>query len=106
MINKNFLDPNDTLEMGRPNAVVISPNMTITDEQMMTMQDEAMRQIQQDRNEIQKRFALMQKNDCFYCWWVCCREENRRKENTEKWLFVSKRSITDMDLSRKNQFHC
>jgi hypothetical protein len=42
--------------MGRTNAVVTSLNMTITDEQMMTMQDEAMRKIQQDRNEIRKRF--------------------------------------------------
>jgi len=52
--------------MGRPNAVVTSPNITITDEQMMSMQDEALRKLQNDKNEIRKRFALMQMNDIVF----------------------------------------
>jgi hypothetical protein len=52
--------------MGRPNAVVTSPNITINDEQMMNMQDEALRKLQNDKNEIRKRFALMQMNDIVF----------------------------------------
>lgn len=53
----------ETLEMGRPTAVVSSPNITISDAQMMIMQDEAIRKLQEDKKEIRKRYALMQMDD-------------------------------------------
>jgi hypothetical protein len=52
--------------MGRPNAVVTSPNITISDEQMSNMQDEALRKLQKQKNEIRKRFALIQMDDCVF----------------------------------------
>jgi hypothetical protein len=64
--NQIFLEQQDTLEMGRPNMVVTSPNIIIRDEQMSHMQDEALKRLQKQRNEIRKRFALMQMNDCVF----------------------------------------
>jgi hypothetical protein len=61
-----FQDQKDTLEMGRPNAVVTSPNITINDNQMMNMQDEAIRKLQEEKKEIRKRYALMQMNESVY----------------------------------------
>jgi hypothetical protein len=49
--------------MGRPNAVVTSPNLTIVDEQMLSMQNVALSQLQNEKHEFRKRFALMQMND-------------------------------------------
>jgi hypothetical protein len=64
--NQIFLEQQDTLEMGRPNMVVTSPNIIIRDEQMSHMQDEALKRLQKQRNEIRKRFALMQMNNCVF----------------------------------------
>ncbi len=61
--NQIFLEHKDTLEMGRPSAVVTSPNITINDKQMSNMQEEALRDLEKQRNEIRKRFALIQMND-------------------------------------------
>lgn len=49
--------------MGRPNAVVTSPNITLNDEKMINIQDETLRKLENDENEIRKRFALMQMDD-------------------------------------------
>ena len=54
-----FHSHKDTLEMGRPTAVVSAPSVTISDEEMSAMQDEAIEKL----NEIRKRYALMQMND-------------------------------------------
>jgi hypothetical protein len=52
--------------MGRPNAVVTSPNITINDNQMMHMQDEAIKKLDDEKKEIRKRYALMQMNDSVF----------------------------------------
>lgn len=51
-----FHDHKDTLETGRPIAVVSSPTITISEEQMTRMQEEAIEKLQ----EIRKRYAIMQ----------------------------------------------
>lgn len=61
-----FLDQIDTLDMGRPNAVVTSPNITLNDEQMANIQEEALKQLANQRDEIRKRFALLQMDDCVF----------------------------------------
>ena len=61
-----FLEHKDTLEMGRPSAIVTSPNITIDDKQMSDMQDKALRDLEEQKNEIRKRFALIQMNDCVF----------------------------------------
>lgn len=58
-----FLEQKDTLDMGRPNAVVTSPNITLNDEQMNAMQEEALKQLEYQRGEFRKRFALLQMDD-------------------------------------------
>ena len=52
--------------MGRPNAVVTAPNITINDDQMMAMQDEAIRKLQDETKQIRKRFALLQMNESVF----------------------------------------
>jgi hypothetical protein len=52
--------------MGKPNAIVTSPVITIDDEEMKIMQDEAIRRIREDENEIRKRYGLMQMNASVY----------------------------------------
>lgn len=64
--NQRFHNQKDTLEMGRPNAVVTSPNISINDDQMLRMQNEAMEKIQNEKKEIRKRYALMQMNDSVF----------------------------------------
>ena len=61
-----FLEQKDTLDMGRPNAVVTSPNITLNDEQMANIQEEALKQLEKQRGEIRKRFALLQMDDCVF----------------------------------------
>lgn len=61
--NQIFLEQKETLEMGRPNAVVTSPSISIDDEQMMKMQEEALRRLQEDQKELRKKFGIMQMND-------------------------------------------
>ena len=61
-----FHNQKDTLEMGRPNAIVTSPNITIDDEQMKMMQDEAIEKLQEEKNEFRKRYALMQTNESVF----------------------------------------
>ncbi|CAF0998050.1 unnamed protein product [Adineta steineri] len=58
-----FHEQKDTLEMARPTAIVSSPSITLTDNQMMVMQDEAIGKLQEDKKEIRKRYALMQMDD-------------------------------------------
>ncbi|CAF0988230.1 unnamed protein product [Rotaria sp. Silwood1] len=64
--NQRFQNHKDTLEMGRPNAVVTSPNITINDDQMMHMQDDAIKKLKNEKKEIRKRYALMQMNDSVF----------------------------------------
>ncbi|CAF1020068.1 unnamed protein product [Rotaria sordida] len=64
--NQRFQNHKDTLEVGRPNAVVTSPNITINDDRMMHMQDDAIKKLQNDKKEIRKRYALMQMNDSVF----------------------------------------
>lgn len=52
--------------MGRPTAVVTSPNITIDDDQMMNMQNDALRKLQDDKNEIRKKFGIMHMDDRAY----------------------------------------
>ena len=52
--------------MGRPNAVVTSPNIAINDKQMAAMQDEALRQLEKQGKEFRKRFALMQMDEAVF----------------------------------------
>lgn len=49
--------------MGRPNAVVTSPNINLHDDEMAQIQDEALNKLGEERKEIRKRYALMQMND-------------------------------------------
>ena len=58
-----FIEQKDTLEMGRPNAVVTSPNINLNDEQMSRMQEEALKQLENQRGELRKRFAILQMDD-------------------------------------------
>ena len=58
-----FRSHKDTLTMGRPNAVVTSPNITIHDDDMARIQDEALSKVEEEKHEIRKRYALMQMND-------------------------------------------
>ena len=61
-----FRNHQDTLEMGRPNAVVTSPNIIINDDQMIRMQNEALKKLENEKLEIRKRYALMQMNDSVF----------------------------------------
>ncbi|CAF4515639.1 unnamed protein product [Rotaria socialis] len=63
---QRFQNQKETLEMGRPNAVVTSPNITINDNQMMHMQEKAIKQLHDEKKEIRKRYALMQMNDSVF----------------------------------------
>lgn len=58
-----FRNHNDTLTMGRPNAIVTSPNITIHDDEMVKIQDDALQKLEHEKHEIRKRYALMQMND-------------------------------------------
>lgn len=64
--NQLFLEHKDTLDMGRPNAIVTSPNITINDEDMINKQEQALNKLENDENEIRKRFALMQMDDYIF----------------------------------------
>ncbi|CAF0874613.1 unnamed protein product [Didymodactylos carnosus] len=55
----------ETIKIGKPNAIIVNPNVTITDEQMRMMQDEALNKFR-DKNEIRKRMALLQTNEGVY----------------------------------------
>jgi len=61
-----FLEQQEILEMGRPTAVVTSPSITIDDEQMMHMQNDALSQLENDKNEIRKKFGIMHMDDRVY----------------------------------------
>lgn len=60
---QQFHEQRDSLETGRPTAIVSSPTITISDEQMKTMQDEALEKLQETQKDAHKRFALMQTDD-------------------------------------------
>jgi hypothetical protein len=51
--------------MGRPNAIVSSPNLTINDEQMKNMQDEVLKKFEENK-EYRKRYGFMQMNNGIY----------------------------------------
>lgn len=74
--------------MGRPTAVVTSPNITIDDEQMMHMQNDALRKLQDDRDEIRKKFGIMHMDDRVYILGGYVVDKTTREKKTPKYDFL------------------